>query len=181
MYATFDKAAAAQHLRYMRKKAACICVDCKKQDDRTLRGLTKCQACYERDKAGGKSRAKQLRIDRREWGVCTKCGKADAYTQSGRGYCSVCCEAERVKQRARFGYQPRKEEREAVPEIPARERYNYGMCYFCRAPLADRRKDNGERVRVCESCWQRCAENARNAKKAWYEKREAENERKNSN
>lgn len=173
-YKTFEAQAAADKARREGHKLRRECVYCGKSDERTLRGLTRCAACYEREKARRPEQARRIYAFRKQNGLCTKCGKRDAYTMNGRSACADCAERYAEWQRKRYGWKPRERfPEEPEPEIPAAERPDYGMCVFCKAPLAGRKKSNGEPVRVCERCWQRCAENAAAAKRAWYAKRAA--------
>lgn len=155
MYATYEKQAAARRARYEKLKAAHLCVNCGKADARTEKGRTRCEACYQKEKIKQLRYQRKLRKERAAWGVCTECGKTDAFTMNGRKLCSECAD----KNTERHGYPGREGKRESIPKIPRWERPSYGMCYFCGAPLAERSKNNGERVRVCERCWQRARRN----------------------
>lgn len=159
MYATYEKQAAARRARYEKRKAAHLCVNCGKADERTEKGRARCEACYKKNKARQAEYQKMLRKERAAWGVCTECGKTDAFTMSGRKLCSECAEKECVRERKRRGSKEREEKKKEIPEIPWWERPSYGMCSYCGAPLANRSKSNGERVRVCEQCWQRARRN----------------------
>lgn len=44
-----------------RKREAHCCVVCGKQDERTLRGLTRCETCFQKDKAAKKKYREKLR------------------------------------------------------------------------------------------------------------------------
>jgi len=166
MYATFERQAAAQKSRYEKKKALGICADCGKPDERTRSGLTRCAECYRRGRERGREYARMLYAERKGRGLCVMCGKEDAYTMIGRSMCADCCERDRERQRKKHGWKPRGERIEKETKIPAWERPAYGLCYFCGEPVAGRVKSNGEPVRTCERCWQRCMENARKAMEA---------------
>lgn len=186
MYKTFEAQAAAHAARYYRLKAAGVCTSCGIPDERTGRGCARCQACYDKTKDRRREYSRMVYAERKSRGVCTYCGKVDAYTMVGRSLCAECCEKDLERQRKRHGWKPRESKSRGMPNIPAWERPSYGLCYYCGEPVADRVKNNGKRVHTCERCWQRCRNNAKNAKVAWYEKRRAETEgdwhgRKNQN
>lgn len=172
MYKTYEAKAAAEKARYEKRKELRVCVDCGKQDSRTLRGLTRCDMCYEKAKKCTREGRRSLYALRKRIGICVSCGREDAFTMNGRSMCAECCEKDAERQRRRHGWKPREKISEKLKsKIPSWERPAYGLCFFCGAPVTARVKANGENVRVCETCWQRCVKNAANAKKAWYEKR----------
>lgn len=122
-----------------------FCVDCKKQDARTLIGKARCFECYE------KARIKQggLEIPRRyrtELGLCSMCMNP---VKEGFKVCEECYE--RVL-KASEGYRNKHTPRPKVdystnPQMPRSEWVKNGFCRTC----GDKAMDG---YKVCESCRQ---------------------------
>ena len=89
---------------YAQKVAEHRCVQCGKQDERTLAGRIYCSACYQKryvPYSERKPRTPERReienADKRAWakmhrdaGVCLRCGRKDKRTVNGKGLCLWC-------------------------------------------------------------------------------------------
>lgn len=144
---------------YAYYKARSRCVQCHKQDAYTLNGRAYCYDCMrlnhtysrksyyngagQRRQEKKREKAQQLRDQKR----CTYCGKK---LPDGHPYirCDSC--------RARFRNYKRKEisARTGFQTGDARQRWKYGQCYKCGAPLKTGLNSHGEPYRVCETCYQ---------------------------
>lgn len=165
MYKTYEAEAAAHSARYYLHKRLRICVDCGKTDERTQRGLARCGECNAKQTANKRTYNRMVYAERKSRQQCGMCGKRDAYTLAGRALCAECADKCAERKRRKHGF----ERRETIKPIdnyaiPAIERVSFGMCFFCGDKLADRVKNNGEQVHVCERCWQRCSERAKTAR-----------------
>jgi len=97
---------AAEYLRRMKeqRKAEHKCTNCGNQDERTLKGLTRCQVCADRYRQYYLKRRKEhpevfseANEVSKEWRrtlianhVCVICRGQDAYTLNGRPMCAEC-------------------------------------------------------------------------------------------
>lgn len=145
------------------------CVNCGKQDERTLAGKTRCQTCAERDSFRWKERmdaAPQKRvvknIAQQEWRkmlreshLCVDCKKQDAYTLNGHARCFECsfknskqaCKVAKVNQEKRkIDAKARRDRWRESGKCTRCGRvkppYDLHMtCAACRAKMNARRKD----------------------------------------
>lgn len=76
------------------------CVDCGKQDARTLAGMYRCNDCNEKEKERKERRFRY----REEHGLCFACGMQDERTKEGEHYCCACLEKKRKNVKARREY-----------------------------------------------------------------------------
>lgn len=167
MYKTYEAEAAAHSARYYRLKSEGVCVECGKADGRTARGLVRCERCNAVQRAGKRLYNRMVYAERKTRQQCGMCGKKDAYTLSGRALCAECATKCAERQRRKRGFNRRETIKPAkIPLIPAIERPNYGLCYFCGEPATDRKRNNDEPVHTCERCWQRCNESAKAARES---------------
>lgn len=167
MYKTYEAEAAAHSARYYRLKSMGVCVECKKADERTERGLARCAECNAKQTVRKRPYNRMVYAERKSRQQCGVCGKKDAYTMAGRALCAGCAAKCAERKRRRYGFNRRENIRPAeIPLIPATERASYGLCYFCGDPVTDRKRNNGEPVHTCERCWQRCNESVELARKS---------------
>ena len=89
---------------YQRKVAEHRCITCGKQDERTLSGRVRCQACFDKYRAkshGNTPKTREKRdaenADKRAWTAklkslhaCTRCGTKDKRTLNGFSTCMIC-------------------------------------------------------------------------------------------
>lgn len=167
MYKTYEAEAAAHSTRYYQLKSAGVCVECRRADERTARGLTRCAECNAKQTMSKRPHNRMVYAERKSRQQCGMCGKKDAYTMAGRALCAECAVKCAERKRRRYGFN----QREAIkpiemPPIPAIERPSYGLCFFCGNPITDRKRNNGEPARTCERCWQRCNESAKAARES---------------
>lgn len=114
---------------------------------------TKCYNCREKalkssnsckkDKEYAREYARKWRADKKAQGYCTRCGKRKV--QKGKSYCSVC------------------NDKRNEGNIPRTERFFYGLCYYCGAPL-----DTDKRL--CSKCCGKIAKNLE-GHNGWKDKR----------
>ena len=97
---------------YIKRVEQHICVSCGKQDERTLQGHIRCEACRAKyykgkyDPVARASKAEQVEREnreKREWyhrlreaDCCVDCGRKDKRTVAGRAHC-LYCETRRLK------------------------------------------------------------------------------------
>ena len=143
------------------RKAAHVCVDCGKQDKRTLDGKCQCLQCAKkradrRRELRDPQHDKELRAARKaKWkaaGLCTTCGQPKE--EADKAMCATC----KVKFKLRKAKQKIKE-----GKLP---RGANGKCYQCnRAPAI-------EGKRLCQACYDKKIETLReNAKNRWKKER----------
>ena len=122
-----------------------FCVDCKKQDARTLIGKARCFECYEKDRIRH-SGLKISRKDRVELGLCAMCMNP---AKEGLNVCQVCYD--RIKKAnvaSHINHATRpKVDYSNNPKIPRYEWVANGFCRTC----GDKAMDG---YKVCESCRQ---------------------------
>ncbi len=125
--------------RYLKRKAAGICVSCGTKDDRTASGKVLCQACTDRDK----NHREILMCAAAAMRVCKYCGAKDEHTKAGFRFCSECA--------GKVGELKRKSERERRKRLAAEWRctscgaalppdYEYMTCTSCRERQAQRKR-----------------------------------------
>ena len=140
---------------YMKMLVEGRCVNCGKADDFTRQGRSRCKACNERYHHNGKKNMTQEQRDRentykREWAqmrkdahVCIECGTKDRRTLDGRCQCLQCAKKRADRQREKWDYARKKEQRDArkakwkaagLCSNCGREREDetYAMCALCR-------------------------------------------------
>jgi len=146
------------------------CTACGKQDERTLRGNTRCFECYdkrkeqaERAKGTEKHRdqtharcgkAKEQRQQRAEQKLCTNCGKPLAVLDAGYKQCCEC----RAKERKRKAKHFKPKNRARWPEM--------GLCWQCAAPLDPTLQSWHGKSKLCPKCYERACNHAEKGRKA---------------
>lgn len=142
------------HRQYMKErrewfKSMRCCVECGEQDAYTLNGRRYCYECNEKHKASNEknynselaaNRAKQYRDKCAENGICTRCKKRKA--TEGMKTCSTC----RAKDKQRYIKQH-------TGATPRHLRNDYGLCYKCGKELDGQMNTNGEKSKLCSSCY----------------------------
>lgn len=141
--------------RYQRRKAQHCCIQCGKQDARTLQGQIYCAACHDKRwkkhvkykterKDEIRAREKADREFLRENSLCIRCRSKDSYTLAGRALCAECAKFERERAKAR---------RERDPAAHAERCRKYrqlmidkGLCTRCGRKLQDLKH------KECEQC-----------------------------
>lgn len=93
---------------YNKRKALKVCIQCGKQDERTLQGHVLCNVCN--DKRHDKFYQKAKYYQRRELFLCVHCGKQDDRTLQGHISCEVCEEKRRNKNYPQKQYDKRRSE-----------------------------------------------------------------------
>ena len=143
---SFDAKAYLRDLKQKRKDNK-LCVECGKQDNRTLQGLTRCTECserakeyYKRCKEKNPDSFKNKNADKQKWRellrknhLCLDCKKMDAYTLNGRPKCAECAEKDALRHK-----KWRTENREKSKAISAEyhQRYiNEKRCSRCGSKL----------------------------------------------
>lgn len=129
----------ASNLRaYQKKVAEHKCVTCGKQDERTLSGRVRCQACFDKYKVHRTPKSRKKRneenADKREWcailkslHACTRCGTKDKRTINGFATCTVCA-AKHRRWQSNCEDKERKHERTKKLRDMRREK---GLCTNC--------------------------------------------------
>ena len=139
-----------EKLQYLKERREMLirnhfCVDCKKQDARTLIGKARCFECYEKDRLRH-SGLTISRKDRSELGLCSMCMKP---TKDGFKVCEECYERVlKASDAYRNKHTPRpKVDYSTNPKLPRSEWVKNGFCRTC----GDKAMDG---YKVCESCRQ---------------------------
>lgn len=135
------------------------CMNCGKQDDKTLAGRSKCAVCARKDNQRGKEhldanpeKRSEKNIEKREryqWlktnHLCIDCKQQDAYTLNGRARCFECAEKYARKCREQRAKAPDKYSK-AKRELRATWREN-GKCTNC-----GRKKPSWDHHGYCITC-----------------------------
>lgn len=126
---------------YLRKISEHRCVNCGKQDERTLQGFIKCKACVARNKANASPRPKRTpeqqaksTQDKRDWiqrckdvQMCIRCGTKDKHTIAGHRLCLICAGKDNKRQR-----ETRDKERVNESNKSRRDSWReHGLCTYC--------------------------------------------------
>lgn len=139
-----------EKLQYLKERREMLirnhfCVDCKKQDARTLIGKARCFECYE--KARVRRWGLQLtRQERKDMGLCSMCMNP---VKEGFKVCEECYERVLKASIASHAHQtPRpKVDYSTNPQMPRSEWVKNGFCRTCGDKAM-------EGYKVCESCRQ---------------------------
>lgn len=132
-----------------------FCVDCKKQDARTLIGRARCYECQEKARIR-KSGIKYTREERKEMGLCSICGEV---AKDGFFVCEKCyahLNKARIASHVNHRHLP-KVDISDNPSMPREEWAKNGFCRTCGDKVMDGYK-------VCESCRQHLINISRKAK-----------------
>lgn len=122
-----------------------FCIQCKKQDARTLIGKLECYECAEKNRMR-KSGLKYNRQERKELGLCSTCMNPAI---EGLNVCQECYERVlKASTASHINHTPRpKVDYSNNPQIPRYEWIANGFCRTC----GDKAMDG---YKVCESCRQ---------------------------
>lgn len=122
-----------------------FCVDCKKQDARTLVGRVRCYECQEKSRIR-RSGLIYTRAERKEFGICAMCSNN---VKEGYNVCEECYERVLKASVASHAHQsPRpKVDYSDNPHMPRSEWVANGFCRTC----GDKAMDG---YKVCENCRQ---------------------------
>ena len=122
-----------------------FCVDCKKQDARTLIGKFRCYECSEKARVK-KTGQKYTRQERKELGLCSICGKE---VKEGFVVCEECyARLEKARIVSHINHTPRPKFAPSTnPNLSRSEWVKNGFCRTCGDKALDGYK-------VCEKCRQ---------------------------
>jgi len=147
----------ATNLRaYQKKVAEHRCITCGKQDERTLSGKVRCNACFEKYREISRRRKPKTReqrdkenADKRAWAAklkslhaCTRCGTKDKRTLNGYTTCAICAAKHRRWQRNCEDKERKHERTKKLRDL----RREQGLCPNCGG-----KREEPDRV-LCIDC-----------------------------
>lgn len=125
-----------------------LCVECGRQDERTLSGRWLCTECAGKLSIYQKEKRQYLKTS----GRCARCGSKDARTMTGKTMCGECA-SRLARCRARETY---RQAENAKRREKYRERAELGVCRLCGGELPE----DSEYV-LCQKCRDKAKEQRR--------------------